>query len=121
MNDNIRRELRERHEIEMGERIGVGGFGYVHRATTVGGVPCAIKISHNPFDAAEGWARTEFEALKQIKEMGSHPHVVTLFDSWQIDGHLVTRWELGEMCLETRLKRCMQEGLPGIRGDELMV
>ena len=61
MNDRIRRELRDRHDIEIGDRIGVGGFASAYRATTVGGVPCAIKISHNQVDASEGWAQTELE------------------------------------------------------------
>jgi serine/threonine protein kinase len=119
MDERVRAELRDRHEIQLGKRIGGGGFGDVYRAMTASGVPCAIKVSREKIDVSSGWAAKELAGLEQIKGIGGHPNIVTLSDIWSINGYLVTRWELGEMSLEGRLEQCGEK--QGIPLDELLV
>jgi len=119
MDPLISDELREKYQAELGERIGHGGFGEVYRAS-VNGVPCAIKISLDPIDASTGWAAKELEALDTVKSIGAHPHVVTLFDIWQIEGRLITRWELGQQSLAARLEECRRQGLSGIPREDVV-
>jgi hypothetical protein len=62
MDLSIHEELRSKHGLGLGDRIGRGGFGEVYRATGSGG-PCAVKISLDPIDTSEPW---DADAVKQI-------------------------------------------------------
>ncbi len=44
------RQFLEGQGYEIGERLGRGGFGEVHRAATPGGIPCAVKVSLDRLD-----------------------------------------------------------------------
>jgi len=84
-------------------------------------VSAILFASSAGWGAAAGWAAKELQGLEQIKGIGGHPNVVTLFDIWWINGYLVTRWELGEMSLEARLLQCFGQSIPAIPRDELLV
>ncbi|MBI5757980.1 MAG: SUMF1/EgtB/PvdO family nonheme iron enzyme [Planctomycetales bacterium] len=119
MNPAVFVELKTMHHVELGERIGGGGFGDVYRAR-VGGVSCAIKILREPLDVLNGAATKEFESLDVTKSVSGHPRIVTLFDVWTVQGYLVTRWELGQKTLADRLRECRAQDLSGIPRDELL-
>lgn len=93
-------ELRKKYRLELGERIGRGAFGEVYKATGSGGA-CAVKISLDPIDTSHAWVAQELKALELVKRVKGHPHIVTLFDVWRVQGYLVTRWELARRAWQT--------------------
>ena len=115
-----RQELKNRYRVEIGQRLGQGGFGEVFRARTEEGVPCAIKISLERLDASSEWVAKEVRGLDAIKNITDHPRICALFDIWQIHGQLVTRWQLGQASLAERLTECRRQGLSAIPLQELL-
>ncbi len=82
---------------ELYERIGSGGFGYVHRAiqTTVGR-EVAIKIILPHFANHPDFIR-RFETEAHLIARLEHPFIVPLYDYWRDPGgaYLVMRWLRG--------------------------
>lgn len=99
------------------ERIGVGGFGEVWRATAPGGLSKAIKIIHGQIDDAR--AIRELRSLNRAKGL-SHPFLLSLERIEVTDGQLVIVTELADATLKDRFKQCLGQGLVGIPRDELL-
>ncbi len=89
---------------DMHERIGVGAFAVVHRATQRAlGRDVAIKIVRAELADNPAFIR-RFEAEAQMVASIEHPNVVPLYDYWREPGQafIVMRWMVGGS-LETRL------------------
>ena len=71
--------------------LGKGGFGEVWRATGPGGFSVALKFVQ--LNAPAG--PVEMRSIDIIKGI-NHPHLLSTFGSWQIDGYLVIAMELAE-------------------------
>jgi len=97
------------------ERLGMGGFGEVWKATAPGGFPIAMKFVSR---LGQG-VKVEMRALEIIKAL-RHPNLLATFGTWQIPGLLVIAMELGDRTLCDRFKEAVAEGLPGIPRDELL-
>ncbi|MCL6504570.1 MAG: protein kinase [Pirellulales bacterium] len=93
MESRVRGVLEGRYGLRIGRCLGRGGFAEVWEATSSSGVACALKISLGPILASRR-ARQERDALEHVKGLNGHPHIVTLFDVWEVQNYLVTRWEL---------------------------
>jgi len=93
MESRVRGVLEGRYGLRIGRCLGRGGFAEVWEATSSSGVACALKISLGPILASRR-ARQERDALEHVKGLNGHPHIVTLFDVWEVENYLVTRWEL---------------------------
>ncbi len=119
--EHLQRELLKlQPNLTLGDYKGDGNFSIVF-AAKAGHVPCAIKFSKRPWATDPGVAKERRALLDLMLSGNGHPHVATLMDYWELDGHLVTRWELGEQSLTERLQHCQrQQGLPGIPRDELL-
>jgi len=123
--------LRRKYGWRLDREIGQGGFGVVYREV-VDGVERAVKISRfplkemaaNPGNASDTQAavQRELEAIKLLRQVGNHPHVLTLISCGIVLGHLVTVWELaGEGTLLDRLREHQrQNGQCGLPLDQLM-
>jgi serine/threonine protein kinase len=99
------------------EKLGVGGYGEVWKATAPGGLSKAIKIIFG--DMAGARAEQELRALGRIKEV-RHPFLLSLERIEVIDGQLLIVMELAEGCLSDRYFECRKAGLKGIPRDELL-
>jgi serine/threonine protein kinase len=96
-------------------RLGGGGFGQVWEADGPGGKRVALKF----VPLGEEAARVEFNALAEVKDL-NHPHLLSLFASWQRSGFLILALELAEGTLMQRLAEAQKQGRPGIPFGELL-
>src|SRR5262245_7002906 len=99
------------------ERIGVGGYGEVWRATAPGGLSKAVKIIHGRIDGTR--ATRELRSMERAKSL-KHPFLLSLERIEIVDSHLVIVTELAEATLRDRFEQCQAEGLPGIPRSELL-
>jgi hypothetical protein len=97
-------------------RLGGGGFGQVWEASGPGGLHVALKF----VPLGDEVARVELSALEQVKDL-RHPHVLSLFASWQCDGYLILAMELAECTLLQRFQQAVDAGGVGIARDVLLV
>ncbi|MDW8080253.1 MAG: protein kinase [Thermoguttaceae bacterium] len=119
--DPLVRETLENKGFRIGRRLGRGGFGEVYEAFSSEGVPCALKVSLDVLDEASSVVRKELENLAVVKQISTHPHLVTLIDYWVINNYLVTRWELStEGSLLKYLQERAAQGQVGIPLDQLL-
>ncbi len=100
------------------ERIGVGGYGEVWKAEAPGGLTKAIKFIYGCLDDER--AVGELKALNRVKEV-RHPFLLSLERIEVIDGQLLVVTELADSSLTQRFKECLDEDLPGIPREELLV
>jgi serine/threonine protein kinase len=122
MNDELRRELADKHGIYVDDFLGQGGFGQVHRAhKEAAGVRewFALKSSLQPLDEGGEAVQKELRGLEQVKDYTSHPYIVGLLGILVVDGFLITLWQLADECLAKRLKRWQQQGQSGLPRHEL--
>jgi serine/threonine protein kinase len=99
------------------QRLGVGGYGEVWKATAPGELTKAIKIIFG--DANDTRADQERKALKRIKDV-RHPFLLSLERVEEVDNQVFIVMELAEASLMERFKDCQEAGLPGIPRDELL-
>ncbi len=97
------------------ERLGEGGFGQVWSASSPGGFTVALKFVR----ADDNAAKIELRALETIKAV-RHPHLLTIFGAWQLDGRVVIASELADGTLLDRFRACVAAGRLGIPRDELL-
>jgi len=99
------------------DRLGVGGYGEVWRASAPGGLTKAVKYVFGRQE--ETRATHEMKALERIKEV-RHPFLLSLERIEVVDGRLIVVTELADGSLRDRVYACQQVGLPGIPRDELL-
>ncbi len=99
------------------ERIGVGGYGEVWKASAPGGLQKAVKIIHGNVEDAR--AIRELKSLNRAKGL-SHPFILSLERIEVTDGHLVIVTELADATLKDRFEQCRAQGLAGVPRDELL-
>lgn len=114
MLDYLRSELHVSHL----QRRGSGGFGEVYSGMK-DGVVDAFKISLEPLKEKERRrAAQELELLNHPAVRGCQQIVQLLGVHWK-DGHLISRWQLGEQSVADRLQACEDEGRAGLPPNEL--
>jgi serine/threonine protein kinase len=99
------------------ERIGVGGYGEVWKATAPGGLTKAIKFVHGR--AEDKWAERELSSLELVKTL-SHPFLLSLERIEVIEGHLVIVSEMADSSLKERFTTYQRAGEAGIPREELI-
>jgi serine/threonine protein kinase len=99
------------------EKLGVGGYGEVWKATAPGGLVKAVKILYGDMGGAR--ATQELKALGRIKEV-RHPFLLSLERIEIIDGQLFIVTELADGCLYDRFYECRKAGMKGIPREELL-
>ena len=114
--EQIRRQLQRKHGVVLHDRIGEGGFAYVYRGIK-DGVECAVKIATHPIQENP----SEYKSLAILQQIEGHPHLITLLGYHQVEGHLVTCWELAqEGTLADKLQQFREAGHRGIPRDQLL-
>jgi serine/threonine protein kinase len=63
-------------------------------------VPRAVKISKDPVEVDEH----EWNALKMVRDLNGHPHLLQLISFDRVLDHVVTVWELADETLESALQ-----------------
>jgi serine/threonine protein kinase len=94
------------------EPLDGGGQGEVWEATAPGKVPVALKrvqLTHK-------LARDEERAMRLLRGLDRHPHLLDIHGCWKRDSELVIAMELASGTLKDRLARCPG----GIPVDELL-
>jgi serine/threonine protein kinase len=94
---------------------GGGGFGEVWQARSPLGTAVALKF----VSLARDRVQKEFRGLK-VMTQSRHPHLLSVFGSWQTDEFLVIEMELADRTLHERLHEAEGDGLIGIPRDELL-
>jgi len=112
----VRRELEETKGVRQWQPLGGGGFSEVWHVV-VDGAHVALKLSKQPVD-------TENAVLRELKVfelpmVRQHPLIVSYFGSWEVQGYLATRWELGAGTLETLLEDHQKNRGNGLPRDVL--
>ncbi len=97
-------------------RLGGGGFGEVWKAESPGGFHVALKFVQIGGRVGE----IEERSLQVIKDV-RHPHLLSVFGTWQIGDLLIIATELADRTLLDRLQEAQKEGHDGIPKDELLV
>jgi serine/threonine protein kinase len=122
MRSEMWREL-EKMQVEVRDELGRGAFSEVYSCRYDGGLPGAIKISHEPLVAGRrGEAEKELERIMALADLPNGPNLIRLKRKLYPLNHLATIWDLGEQDLGHRLEEHQarggrQEGLPR---DELL-
>ena len=99
------------------ERIGVGGYGEVWKATAPGGLTKAIKFIFGR--VGESRATRELKSLNHVKSL-NHPFLLSL-ERIEIAGdHLMVVTEIADGSLRERFDKCAAQGKAGIPREELM-
>lgn len=113
----VRAELEEDYGVTSWQPCGVGGFSEVWRVV-VDKAHIALKISRRPLDVEDVVLR-ELTCLRwpSIRE---HPFIVSYFGQWDVQNHLVTRWELGNTTLEKLLQAELRNSGHGLSRDLLV-
>ncbi|VTS02342.1 tubulin-like doman-containing protein [Tuwongella immobilis] len=105
------------------ERLGMGGFGEVWKASAPGGLLKAIKIIHGDLRTSDPdesrHATQELRALKRVQAV-RHPYLLSLERYDIIDGKLLIVMELADCNLWDRFRQYRNQGLAGIPRDELL-
>jgi tetratricopeptide (TPR) repeat protein len=96
--------------------LGRGGCGEVWKATGPGGFEVALKFVRLGEQAGTVEQRS-LELMKRIR----HAHLLPMFGAWQRDGMLIIAMELADRTLWHRWQEAVNQGLPGIPSDELLV
>jgi serine/threonine protein kinase len=99
------------------EKLGIGGYGEVWKATAPGGLTKAVKIIYG--DMGGSRAEQELKALGRIKEV-RHPFLLSLERIEIVEGQLIIVTELADGCLSDRFYECRKAGRRGIPRDELL-
>ncbi len=97
------------------EQLGKGGFGEVWKASSPGGFSVALKFVR----ADDNAARIELRALETVKAV-RHPHLLSIFGVWHVDGRIVIASELADGTLLDRFQACVAEDKSGIPRGELL-
>jgi len=96
------------------EPLGQGGFGQVWKALGPGQFPVALKFVR--LDERTG--QTELRSLDIIRDV-RHPHLLSVFGTWQIGNQLVIASELADESLQDRFEAVRRENGLGIPQKEL--
>jgi tetratricopeptide (TPR) repeat protein len=103
-------------EYELISLLGRGGFGEVWKATGPGGFEVALKFIR----LGEQAGRIELRSLELMKGI-RHAHLLPMFGAWQKEGLLIIAMELADRTLWHRWQETIQQGLPGIPQEEMLV
>lgn len=97
------------------DRLGIGGFGEVWKATGKDSYPIALKI-------IELKSRQSDEELQSLQLIASlrHPHLLHIVGHWVSDHHLMIATELADGTSEDLAERYRQQGMPGIPREKLL-
>jgi serine/threonine protein kinase len=96
------------------EPLGEGGFGQVWKASAPGGFEVALKF----VPLMEGVGEVERGSLDVIRNI-RHPHLLSMFGSWEVDEYLVVAMEKADRTLLARFKEARAAGLQGIPEPEI--
>ncbi len=96
--------------------LGEGGFGEVWKAKAPGGMHVALKFVRVGGRIGEAEQRA-LEVMKDVR----HPHLISVFGTWQLGNRLVIAMELADQTLLDRLHEVLEAGLPGIPKEELHI
>jgi serine/threonine protein kinase len=99
------------------DRLGVGGYGEVWKASAPGGLLKAIKIVYGKI--GDAWAEQEMRALSRMKEV-RHPFLLSLERFEIIHEQLLIVTEVADRSLMDRFAQCRAEGMLGIPRDEML-
>jgi serine/threonine protein kinase len=108
--------LRQRYGWKLDNKLGEGGFNYVFREE-IDGLPRAVKISKDPVEVDEH----EWNALKMVRDLNGHPHLLQLVRFGTALGHVVTVWELADGTLESALQERLIDGRGPFSAQELLL
>ncbi len=97
------------------EPLGKGGFGEVWKAEGPGGFPVALKFVQLTGRGGE----IELRSLEVIRDV-RHPHLLSVFGTWQTGDRLVIAAELADCTLQDRYEECLHENGRGIPRVELL-
>jgi serine/threonine-protein kinase len=95
--------------------LGRGGAGEVWEAEAPGGFRVALKCVNRGGDMGKSEAR----ALRLLRSL-RHPHLLTPFEAFPHQGHLVVAMELADRAVWDRYAGVRDASLPGIPRDELL-
>jgi serine/threonine protein kinase len=95
--------------------LGDGGFGEVWKAVGPGDFHVALKLIR----LRSHVGKAELEAIRLVKDI-RHPHLLSLFGTWQTDRHLIIAMELADRTLLDRFHEATAQKLPGIPCGELL-
>jgi serine/threonine protein kinase len=107
--------LRQRYGWKLDNPLGDGGFNYVFREE-IDGLPRAVKISKDPVEVDEH----EWNALKMVRHLNGHPHLLQLISFDRVLDHAVTVWELADGTLESALQERLIDGRGPFSAQELL-
>ncbi len=96
-------------------RLGQGGFGEVWRATGPGGFDVALKFVRIGGRLGD----SELRALETMKGV-RHPHLLSMFGTWQNADTLIIASELADRTLLDRFDEARKQGHAGIPINELL-
>jgi tetratricopeptide (TPR) repeat protein len=96
-------------------RLGRGGVAEVWEAESPRGYRLALKLVHLSTDLRSG----ELRALKITRGI-RHPHLLSIFGTWQVENLLVISMELADRSLWDRFVEANVQGLRGIPRGELL-
>jgi serine/threonine-protein kinase len=95
--------------------LGQGGAGAVWEAEAPGGFRVALKFVNRGGEMENSEAR----ALRLLRSL-RHPHLLTPFEAFPHQGHLVVAMELADRAVWDRYTEARDAGLAGIPRDELL-
>jgi len=99
------------------DRLGVGGYGEVWRASAPGGLTKAVKFVFGQYN--EKRASNELRALDKVLEV-RHPFLLSLERIEVLEDRLVIITEVADKSLKDRFDECLVGGKQGIPREEIL-
>ena len=99
------------------DRLGVGGYGEVWRASAPGGLTKAVKFVFGQYN--EKRASNELKALDKVLQV-RHPFLLSLERIEVLEDRLVIITEVADKSLKDRFDECAAQGEQGIPREEIL-